>query len=417
MAQAQRTGDEGHDAAMAHILFVDDEPNVLSGLRRMLRDRRSEWQMVFVNSGEEALTAMAKTFFDVIVSDLRMPGMDGVDLLLETRRRSPETVRIALSGYADRDATMRAVSQIHQFLGKPCDESVLRRALQRAVSLGRFLQDGRLRQIVSSMATLPTLTTLFDEVVELLDSSETSAGQVGQKVAMDAGMSAKVLQLANSALFGLPQVVSSPVQATVLLGLDTMRLLILSIRIFDSFMDEGKSPVSEAEVWKHSILVARLAKRIALAELPEEREAEYAFLAGLFHDLGKLVLAVNLPEKYESVLRLSGNRPDRLCRVERSVIGATHGEVGAYLIGLWGFAESIIEAISLHHVPLQGMHTELGPLACLHIANALVHAAEDEDAPYDRFIDREYMAALDMEARLPLWHEMCQEVLTAENEP
>lgn len=397
---------------MTRILFIDDEANVLNGLRRMLRPMRNEWDMVFVNSGEKALAFMEGQFLDIIVSDLRMPGMDGVELLEEVRRRSPQTVRIALSGHADKTSTLRAVTQIHQFISKPCEPDVLKEIISRAIGLGQTLTDPRLKGVVAQMKTLPSLSRLYDNVVEELDSPDASAGEIGERIAKDAGMSSKVLQLVNSALIGMPQIVGDPVQATVLLGLETVRTLVLSVKIFDEFLDEDLCGLSHEAVWQHSVNVARLAKRIALAEDANEHVAECAFLSGLLHDTGKFVFAANMPERYGSVLKLGDGDPLVTDRVERKVMGATHGEVGGYLMGLWGFSETIIEAIMHHHVPSAAPERGFHPLTAVHVANVLVRQSEkrrarkNKSAPPAYSFDTEYLERLNMADRIPLWTNM-----------
>ncbi|MBC8317540.1 MAG: response regulator [Desulfobulbaceae bacterium] len=121
--------------AKKRILFVDDEPNILVGLRRMLRSLRKEIDMEFAESGKEALQVMSKASFDVVVSDMRMPGMDGAELLTEVRRLYPDTIRIILSGYAAAEAIMRTETIVHQFLHKPCEPQNIKDTLLRSCQL------------------------------------------------------------------------------------------------------------------------------------------------------------------------------------------------------------------------------------------------------------------------------------------
>ena len=106
--------------AKTRILFVDDEPLVLQGLQRMLRPMRNEWEMAFVESGRRALEEMATLPFQVVVSDMRMPGMNGAQFLSHVQELYPRTVRLILSGHADKDLIMKCVGTAHQFLAKPC---------------------------------------------------------------------------------------------------------------------------------------------------------------------------------------------------------------------------------------------------------------------------------------------------------
>lgn len=123
------------------ILFVDDEPNILSGLKRMLRSMRKEFDLQFAGSGIEALDSMAVHESDIVVSDMRMPGMDGAELLDIIQERYPSAVRIMFTGQADQESVLRTVGVVHQFLTKPCDSDLLRSVLLRAGTLHRFVSD------------------------------------------------------------------------------------------------------------------------------------------------------------------------------------------------------------------------------------------------------------------------------------
>src|SRR5216683_1384998 len=224
------------------ILFVDDEVNVLQGLRRMLNPMRHEWEMVFVESGQEALALLAQAPCDVIVSDMRMPGsdmrmpgMDGTQLLTQVMERFPLTVRIILSGYADSAMILKAVGPVHQYLAKPCDAATLQLTIARACALRSLLADPTLQGLVAGMQTLPSLPTLYLEVLEAVQDPQGSLERVGDIMSRDISMTAKMLQLVNSAFFGLRRHVSNPGEAVKLLGLDTIKALILSMQVFSRF--------------------------------------------------------------------------------------------------------------------------------------------------------------------------------------
>jgi putative nucleotidyltransferase with HDIG domain len=258
---------------------------------------------------------------------------------------------------------------------------------------------------------VPSVDDLHSRVVRQLDRPDASLGEVGQCIAREPGLSTKVLQLVNSAVFGLPQMVADPTHATVLLGLDVIRTLVLSIRVFEAVPDSSVEGLTAAAVWRHSVAVARLAKRIALAEGRDEYVAECAFLGGLLHDIGKLVLAANLPERYLSVRKLGNGHCARTCGVERKVFGGSHGEVGAYLIGLWGFPDSVLEAIAWHHAPSRCVHEPFSPLTSVHVANTLL-ACPDPAA--HGCLDHDYLARAGIAERIPAWQRMAEEALEKE---
>ena len=236
------------------IIFVDDEPNLLKGLSRMLRPLREEWEMLFVGSGSDALAALEKDAFDVVVSDMRMPGMDGAQLLAEVAQRYPQIVRIVLSGHMDKEMIYRSVGRAHQYLAKPCDAARLKSTVARACTIRDSLADKFLKELVAGMKSLPSLPSLYIELVEYLQSPEASIQTVGKIIARDVGMTAKILQLVNSAFFGLSRKVGSPSQAVSLLGLDTIRALVLSVQAFSQF-DETNLPGFHTESLLSKVLI------------------------------------------------------------------------------------------------------------------------------------------------------------------
>jgi len=150
---------------MKAVLFVDDDENVLAGLRRMLRGFRDQWIMDFVASGAEALHYLAHREADVVVTDLRMPGMNGLELLKHLNSHYPHIVRIILSGQSDEESTIRAAGVAHQYLSKPCETETLKATIVRACALQDRLSNQSLKNIVAGMNSLPSPPTHYQELV------------------------------------------------------------------------------------------------------------------------------------------------------------------------------------------------------------------------------------------------------------
>lgn len=352
---------------MINILFVDDDPNILSGLQRMLRSMRREWQMYFASGGNEALEIFDKTGIDVIVSDMKMPGMDGAGLLQEVRTRYPHTVRLILSGYSEKEMIMKSVGAAHQYISKPCDSEVLKEKIQRACNLRDLLGNEKLRQLVSQMRSVPSLPTLYSEIMVELGSTEPNMRKIAEIVKKDIGMTVKILQIVNSAFFGLRRNISNAGDAINFLGLDTIKSLTLSIGIFSQFEGKNQPEAIISKIWDHSMAVGKTAKAIAEKEIPEN--ANDAFTAGLLHEIGEIVLTVNLPEQYAAVQELI--KKENLTRIaaESQVFETTHSEVGAYLLGLWGLPHLVVEAVAFHHFPGNFQTASFSPMAAVYIAN------------------------------------------------
>lgn len=321
------------------IIFVDDEPSVLGGLRRQLWDRRNDWSMEFAPGGEEALAYLEAGPADVIVSDMRMPVMDGAALLEQVRLRWPATVRILLTGYADQEQGLRSAGSAHQFLNKPCDAATLRSALTHALELKALVPDPALQGDLARLVALPVLNGMQQRIQQELNRVDASLRRLGDLVEHDPGLSAKVLQIVNSASMALPQRVLRPAQAVALLGMDHVRSLWHALNVHRVLGQPGSAP-SSVELG-HGEQVA-LAARAALHPLGDEA-AHLGFSAGLLHDVGALALQHCRPEAWRSCQ--GANSPE----MERSACGADHASAGAYLLGLWGLESRVVQAVARHH--------------------------------------------------------------------
>lgn len=397
------------------ILFVDDEPQVLRGIRRMLEPMHTQWDMTFVESGQAALEQLDHAPFDVVVSDMRMPGINGVELLTAVMERYPHTIRIILSGYADQQMILQSVVPAHQYLSKPCDSDLLQATVARACALRDVMSDAVLQRMVSGLTTLPSLPTLYLAILDVMASPTGSLEQVGAIIAQDMAMTAKILQLVNSAFFGVRSQVSSPAQAVGLLGLETIKSLVLSIHIFEQCDAACLRQFNLESLWQHSHEIATWAKKIAKEVHQDKRVADDAYMAGLLHDVGKLVLATNLPDTYSEIYALMQDQGCRAWEAEQHVLGVTHAEVGAYLLELWGLPKPVVEGVAFHHSPLSSSQCMFSPLTAVHIANALGHETPDTEAEIAIPVEHDYLAALGLSDRLRDWYTAYEKITYEDN--
>ena len=388
------------------ILFVDDEPLLLSGLQRSLRPLRKEWNAAFAAGGEEALAMLARQPFDVIVTDMRMPGMDGAALLNEVMRLYPDMLRLVLSGQSDLESVVKSAGVTHQYLSKPCSIEVMRDAVNRAVALHQLLGDSALKQLLSRLHSIPSVPPLYVELMSCVKSNEATIEKVSAIIQKDMGMSAKVLQLANSAL-GAAGHVTSTADAVVYLGLDAIRTLLLTLHAFSEFRPSAGSAFCMQSLWRHSLATGVLAERI-IQTLPADGGVHESMrMIGLLHDVGRLVLAANLPEVFDRAYQLAEEKQLPHWEAEKQVFGVTHAEVGAYLIGLWGLPERIVEAVAYHHSPSNCPHPGSAMLTSLHIADSLASVGlEDDGSVHHPQPDVQYLAAMNLADRMPEWREI-----------
>jgi HD-like signal output (HDOD) protein/CheY-like chemotaxis protein len=358
---------------MKRILFVDDEKNILDGLRRMLHAARNRWEMEFVTSGETALLALKERAFDVVVTDLRMPGMDGAELLGHIRDQFPGTARIILSGYSEPALAARAAPVAHRVLGKPCNAKELADTIERVCTLQDRLCMPALRQIIGTVTELPSWSSAYAALNSALRNAGTPIADVVEIIQQDVAMSAKILQLVNSGFFGLPQKATSLDHAVNYLGLDKIRTLALYSETFRVFVPDPRIPDSfSGTARQHSQRTAIIAGALPLP--PELREA--AFVAGLLHDVGKLVLASTMPDAVCAVLAKMKDQGSTQTEAEEELLGISHAEIGAYLLGLWGINDLVVEAVAHHHHPTRIGHSALDCLGAVYLANLLAHELE-----------------------------------------
>jgi len=339
---------------------------------------RTEWNMVFSGGGVEALQALERQTFDIVVTDLKMPGMNGAELLEEVRKRSPQSLRMILSGQADRETILRTVNPTHQYLSKPCEGEELKSRLIRAFALRDLLSNPELKGVVSRLDSLPSLPSLYLELNEELSKTEQSLEKVSRLVAADMAMTAKILQLVNSAFFGLRVEISDATRAIALLGFDIVKSLVLSAHIFSAFKTNLLSDADLQYLWQHSARTANYAKIIAKRENSDQKMTDDCFTAALLHDAGKLVMAFALREKYKAVVERVRREELGVYEAERDIFGCSHAEIAAYLFGLWSLPQRVIEAVAWHHTPSESPGDKFSVTAAVHLGSI----CDEEARPY-----------------------------------
>jgi HD-like signal output (HDOD) protein len=393
------------------ILFVDDEPNILAGLKRMLRSMRSEMEFFFAENSSQALHILGGHAIDIVVADMRMAGMDGASLLAVVQEQYPQAVRIMLTGHADDEAVLRTVGVAHRFLTKPIDPATLKETLQRSGVLQDMLNNSGLKSLVAGLGTLPSLPETYARLEQQLRQPDCALADIARIIEQDPAMSAKILQLVNSAFFGLYTHVESPTRAVNLLGLDTIKALVLGLGIFSELPVKSGRLFSVAELWRHSMTCAAFAKAIAGRESGENTFIEQAFIGGLLHDVGKLLLFAKKRPEYEQAIdrALEDGRP--IQEMERDLFGACHGHVGAYLLGLWGLPGPVVEALLFHHRITDYPEPGLSPALIVHVADSMYHKLQPDHNTRKAPMAMTVLQQANLADRLESWTELCADIL------
>ena len=389
------------------ILFVDDERPILEGYRTALRKQRKRWDMAFADSGEEALAMLERHPAVVLVSDMRMPGMDGATLLNEVSARWPGTLRIILSGYSEEEMILRVVKAAHHFLAKPCSPKELTEVIERVLALGDALPDEAVVELAGGADGLPAIPELYLMLLRELDRPESSVNRIGAIIERDPAVTAMLLKVVNSPFFGFFGEVNSPSRAAALLGVEALKGLVLSASLFEGDAETAKLfPLKRMA--RHSRNVGLLARCIALTETGDKAYGEQAFLAGLLHDVGKLLFMRILGADYAERIEESQKGDASLHAVEKARYGVNHAELGAYLLGVWGMSEAVVAAVASHH-RVEDVGEEPPSLSvCIHAADALEQ--EDGGPVLEGATPREKGSQLQdptFSARVERWRNAC----------
>lgn len=332
---------------MKTIIFVDDDPDLLESMRARLYKHRHDWTMQFFGDGTQAIAAFDGKPIDLIVSDIRMPGMDGGQLFGVLKERYPATIRIVLSGYADAAQALRLTSLAHQYVAKPCNSGEIENIIERCFLLQDLLSSEALRRVVGRIGELPAMPKVYARLQTALATANVTASDIADIVNTDAAIASKVLQITNSAFFRLRKPIVRIKDAVTYLGFATIRNLVMSAELFAQWKMPAAllADVDPDHLQKHAQLVAQACKSLATGKVSPDD----AWLAGLVHDIGYWILAQDCPDELKRAITQAHNDQRPLFECEKEIIGATHAEIGAYLLGLWGLPYPIVEAVAMHH--------------------------------------------------------------------
>ena len=386
------------------ILLVGEDQPLWHEFEAQASGADSDWTVEYARSGPEALAFLERFDFAAAVADVQLSDMSGLDLLDEIMRRQPKALRIILSDFADTSSTLTCIGRGHHHVIKPCDAPTLLNALNQGLALETWLPSEAVQSLIAQMRRVPSPPQLYFQIALELQSPDASVERVGELIAQDPAITAKVLQLANSAVFGLQLQVTHPVEATSYIGLETIKALVLLSHTFSSFEKLRVHGFSVEALWRHSLLTGQSARRIAQSENSSVELAEQAFAAGLLHDIGKLLFAANMPGLFVEALAVAREQQRSFWEVESQVLGACHAELGACLLGIWGLPAPILEGVALHHDPNRTLQPGFSPLTAVHVANILEHEMRpDASVTISDALDLQYLNDLGLDGRIEEW--------------
>lgn len=358
------------------VLFVDDDQNVLSSLRRLLR--REPWHILFAKSAREGLDILQSHRVDLVVSDMRMPEMDGAIFLQTVKNAYPHTGRVILTGYADKHtvASMLQNECAHQMILKPWEADELKAVLYHILNHRETPEDAEdwLQAKLTEVDALPTLPQVYLEIKEVLASADDlSVKRIGEVIEQDPSISVRLLKWANSAMFGQRNRVDHIQRAIVVLGMEMVQGLVLSMSVFDVLKPGTSAPAgySRDGFWQHSLASGFAARWISREMGLGDAMSDKVFTAGLLHDLGKLFEDCYLHDDFVEAVALAQTEQMSLWAAEQKVMNTNHMETGAYLAEWWDLSPVLAGAMRWHHKPKM-MRQKEDVVGIVHMANVLV---------------------------------------------
>ncbi|MBI5387464.1 MAG: HDOD domain-containing protein [Verrucomicrobia bacterium] len=396
------------DTKRVLLVGVDLEP--FQDLPQRFFEKAPDWEMTFAPCGVKAFAMLDRDPrpFDAAMADHVLPDMRGEQVLDEVKRRYPKALRFVCAPTALDNHRKKQLSTGTHLLLMPCTHLMLLSALQRAFTFQDILPQDRFQELLGSIQNLPSPPAIYHQVLRELDSPTGSTETVGLLIAQDPSLTAKVLQVANSVAYGLHQQVTDAPTAVMHLGVETTKSLILLASTMSFYENLKVAEFNLDSMWHHSLETSRCARAIARTERLPESVASMASTAGLLHDLGKLVLASNLPKSSALAVKIARRHRIPLWDIEQDVLGTSHAEIGAALLHIWGLPYEIAEAVAFHHTPRRQGKSNFGPLAVVHVANALSHEGKSDSQGFvSAGVDLEYLAEFGGEAQVENWRNAC----------
>ncbi len=359
------------------VMLIDDEHHALHSLKRTLLETDPFLKVSLFTNGKEALDQLIGDAHDVVITDFWLPGIDGVTLLEKIQTVCPEAIRILVNGHADDAMLFKSLHVAHQVLHKPLDSKLLWALICQTANLLPLVSDETMRKVLGGVSKLPSAPKLYRELSALLQQSNCTIEDMVRLISRDPAITAKLLQLANSAFFTRRAKTVELRAAVVRLGINTIRNLLLGVELFEPGSLIARAIGRDLDnVQQNALKMAQMAERLARGTAL----AGDAFVAGLLADLGQVVFLMTFGSEWRDCRSDAKLHARPLHEVEQEYFGVSHAEVGGYLLGLWGLPYSLVEAVANHHRPERIIAPLYSTSAITAISTALIENNPIDDA-------------------------------------
>ena len=234
------------------------------------------------------------------------------------------------------------------FLSKPLDVDELKQNIDDIINLKKDFESNTFINKLDGILELPSIPYIYIKKKKKLSSVETSFKEIGKIISEDISMTAKILQIVNSAFFGIPQKIGNVEQALKYLGFNQIKSLVLYIKIFSMLNLNVSKKTNVNMLWQHSLCSAVISSEIARLNNFPRSDVEDAYFAGLLHDIGKIIL-LKLDDYSDNIGYFNSEYKDVL-ESEKERFGIDHSQVGKYILGIWNLPENIVQCVGDHHI-------------------------------------------------------------------
>jgi len=354
---------------MKKILFLDDEVNILRAIKRVFRNL--DYECYYASTIEEAINVYLKVeHLDMLVTDIKMPNFDGIKVLKLFKEMSPNTIRVALSGYASTHSITEAISKnlAKQYFYKPWKNEVFIENVQKMFALeDKFVKLG-LFHTVQNFDKVKTIPKLFDKINQMM-LRDASIEEICGVIEEDAAITSNILRIANSAFYAAKT--GNLQQAIMFIGLNNLKQMILS---YEMASEDGVIFTKAKFVWQHAVLSNRIFHEL-YERFYNKKVPPVIGSAGLLHDLGQIIMLQIYGEEYYQVVLRQILKEEEIVKVEEETFGTNHTVMGSYFLNWWAFPIGLVEMTLYHHDPLEENIINRKEVALMTLAS---HMASDE---------------------------------------
>lgn len=354
------------------ILFVTTDEKLMSELIRNIVPIQDDYSIFFADNGERCLQILANNKIDFVFSSANIIMPTGANILNEIKRLFPEVIRFALVPNLDNQTVAQISQYVHQLVPPPYTKETIVERIQRTLHIQKILNNEKVVNLVKNTTTLPSLPEIYIQIEQETAKPDFSLIKIANLISKDPNLTAKILQIVNSAYFGLQKEITNINFALSYLGVNVIKSLIFYIHLFSHFKITSENRKHLEKFWQHSLVVASNSYHLANKYLQEKYEIDSSYTAGVLHDVGKFIL-LNTYTYPQNIILLAEQKAIDNLEAELEIYECTHAEIGAYLLGLWGFPLHIVEAVAYHHQPSLLNKSKLNLATIIHLADFLYY--------------------------------------------